>query len=672
MKNKKLLKQITPYLIIIVIALVVFSIILILYLTSEKKMTKQPKYKKVFILGIDGMDPKVTSQLIAEGKLPNFKKLSDTGSYLLLNTSTPPESPVAWTSIATGTNPGKHGLFDFIRRDPKKMVPELSLSKASTGLTGTQYNSYVKAEPFWITTSNFNVPTTIIRWPLTFPPEEIKGNILSGLGVPDIKGLLSGYTFFTTQEVKHDKTSPNSLMQVRVQDGVIDTEIGGPRVQNFKQVGTTTTPLRIKINNKGSDSSATLILGKKEYEVNEGEWSEWIRVEFKIGPLKKVYGIFKVHVNSLEPFEMFATTVQIDPKNPVVDISYPKDYSAQLAKEIGLFSTLGMPEETDAFSDGRLDSKAFQEHLAQLEEEKDAIFWKEFENFKQQETGLYAFVYDASDRIQHMYWDDRVLEQDEGATGDENNDKNKISINSVVSDFYARKDALLGKVLNQLDKDNDNETALFIVSDHGFTSFERAVCINTWLYENGYLSLKKDAKITEQDSGALFKYVNWTNTKAYALGFASIYINLKDREAKGIVSEQEKQALVDEIIKKLEFFGDEKTGKRVIYKAYRKEDIYTGDYVDEAPDIIIGFNPGYRMDWKTPIGGFSTEIITDNSKQWKGDHLVDPSFVPGVLFSNLKLKQSGGSSHQTDLAPTILDAFGIPIPSKLDGKSLLR
>jgi predicted AlkP superfamily phosphohydrolase/phosphomutase len=344
---------------------------------------------------------------------------------------------------------------------------------------------------------------------------------------------------------------------------------------------------------------------------------------------------------------MYITTIQIDPENPVTAISFPHKYSGDLAKDIGLYYTLGMPEETDPFIDGKISEKMFLEQVNQIEEERDKMFWKEFENFEKIDRGIYAFVYDSSDRLQHVFWEQKILEED------------PIKINKVVEEYWIKKDKFIGEVLKKLDKN----TLLLIVSDHGFTSFERAVSLNTWLVNNGFMVLTKEIG---NEEGALFKYVDWDKTKAYALGFNSIYVNLKGREPKGIVEDKEK--VIQEIISKLEGLKD--GGKKVVNKAYKTSELHSGEYVNNGPDIIVGYNPGYRTSWQTAVGGFTKEVLADNEKIWDGDHLVDPKFVPGILFSNAKFNVE--SASQMDVAPTILDAIGIEVPEAIDGKSLLR
>ncbi len=638
MAKKKRINALTYVIIIIFICLIV----VLGGLVGMQKKNTASKYEKVLVIGIDGMDPKILDKLFSEGKLPNLKKLSESGSYMNLNTSYPPHSPVAWTSIATGTNPGKHNIFDFIRRNPETHMPELSLSKTVAGIAGTNYESYVKADPFWRIISKAGIPSTIIRWPVTFPPEKVEGNLLSGLGVPDVKGFLSGYSFYTSEEVDSEKSS-NKIIVVSEDNGIIDTEVYGPRTKKGNEIVEVPSPMEIRLNN----DSVNIIVQGESYSVDVGEWSPWIRAKFKAGMFRNVYGTFKAYLVSIEPFKMYVTAMQIDPENPVVDISSPKDYSAELAKEIGDYYTLGIPEETDGLIDGRFDDKAFLSQVYEIDAERTKMFWKEFKNF---DKGVYAFVFDSSDRVQHMFWNTKLL----------NNET--LKVDKAIEDYLVKKDKFVAEVLGKI----DNETLLMIISDHGFSSFERAVSINTWLVENGFMTL--NGEIDENDDGALFKNVDWSKTRAYSLGFNSLYINLKGREGNGVVVNKKK--VVDEIIAKLENLTDPKTGKKAVNKAYRSEEIYDGPLMNDAPDIIIGYNPGYRMSWQTAIGGFTKEVFSDNTKHWAGDHLIDPKFVPGVLFSNIKINKT--SASQMDVAPTILDALNVTIPKEMDGRSLIR
>jgi len=630
-KRKLSIKKLTIF--IIICCIIVCFVILF---SGEEKMVKS-RYDKILLIGIDAMDPKVTDKLMSEGMLPNFLRLKEIGSFSKLSTVLPAESPVAWTTIATGTNPGKHGLFDFVTRNPENYLLEVSITKQKSKYS-TKFESPVKGIPFWRITSDAKIPTTVIRWPATFPPDKVNGVMFSGEGVPDIRGFSSGYYIYTSEGLDEEKK-----IKVSVNDGMINSKVFGP-------LGTDRKSIEKSIQIKVDKDKATIIVDNKEYPVDVGGWSDWIRIDFKVGFMKKVSAIAKAYLFSIEPeFNMYLSSIQIDPENPVVDFSYPSKYSKELADAIGLYNTLGMPEDTNALNENAITDKVFLEQVAQIEDERNKMFWYEFNRF---DKGVLAFVFDSGDRLQHMHWDEKNLfNVEEG-----------LSVNKEVIDYYIKKDKLLEEVLNKI----DNKTALMVFSDHGFTSFERAVSINTWLVENGFMTLTND--YNENDEGALFKFVDWSKTKAYSLGFAGIYINLKGREGQGIVEEAEKEEVINNIIKKLEDFKDPKNNQKVITNAYKREEIYDGDYVEDAPDIVIGFEPGYRMSWQSAIGGLTPEPVIDNLKRWNGDHIVDPSHVPGVLFTNFKINNENPSL--LNIAPTVLDILKIEIPKEMDGESL--
>ena len=197
------------------------------------------RYDKMLIIGIDGMDPKITNKLISEGMLPNFLKLKEMGSFLKLKTVLPAESPVAWTTIATGTNPGKHGLFDFVTRNPENYLLEVAITKQKSRYS-TKFESPIKGTPFWRITSDAKIPTTIIRWPATFPPDKVSGVMLSGEGVPDIRGFSSGYYIYTSE---YSKKNEEKTIKVSVNDGIINSKVFGPLGKDRKPIE---KPIQIK------------------------------------------------------------------------------------------------------------------------------------------------------------------------------------------------------------------------------------------------------------------------------------------------------------------------------------------------------------------------------------------------------------------------------------------
>jgi predicted AlkP superfamily phosphohydrolase/phosphomutase len=232
----------------------------------------------------------------------------------------------------------------------------------------------------------------------------------------------------------------------------------------------------------------------------------------------------------------------------------------------------------------------------------------------------------------------------------------------VIADLYWRADALVGKALGFV----DDQTVLFVLSDHGFASFRRGVNLNSWLHANGYLALADGAT----ESGPYFQGVDWSRTRAYALGLGGLYINRKGREAAGIVPPGEVEALTGELIAKLSNLRDEELGQTAIRRAYATGSLYQGPYLDAAPDLIIGYNDGYRISWDAATGTVGRRVIEDNDKAWSGDHSIDPPLVPGVLFSNRAIDAEDPGIE--DLAPTALELFGIEKPEWMEGKAVFR
>ncbi len=561
---------------------------------------------KVVLLGIDAMDAGLVEKMIAEGKLPNFQRLN----YARLQSTVPPETPVAWSAAATGMNPGGYGIYDFITR--KGYTPVLTLTEEKRGLVSTSYISGMKGTPLWKIVGDAGIPVTVIKWPVTFPAQAVNGKLLTGLGTVDVRGLLNSYSFYTERNITKGENDVGRVVNLEFKNGTAEAFLYGSLV-NGKEAK---LPMRIHIGD-----CISLDINGTVHELDHG-WSDWIRVKFSYGLLRDVYGIFKVYI-STDPFEMYVTSIQIDPENQLLDITYPKEYGKELVDEIGLFYTMGMPEDTKAIEEGRISKEVFLEQVYQIEAEREKIFWKEFDK----SNGLLAFAFDSGDRLQHILWGQKEIEE-----------------------YYIQKDRFLGKLLDRM-----GDTPLIIFSDHGFTDFNRSVNINRWLVENGFMSVN--------GNGMLFDFVNWNETEAYSLGFSSIFVNVKGREPEGIVDNRER--VVDEIIEKLRNLTDPETGKKVIVNLYKREDVYSGKYLDDAPDIIIGFEKGYRMSWHNAIGGITDNVFDTNKDVWIGDHLVDRSRVPGVVFANFEIKKQ---ANIIDIAPTVLELF--KIKPDMDGENL--
>jgi predicted AlkP superfamily phosphohydrolase/phosphomutase len=654
-----------PKLTVAVSGIVLISIGTVSYLFRETEVGKMREYEfeRVILLGIDGIDPKILEDMMAGGKLPSFSRLRETGGFAPLRTSIPPESPVAWSAIATGANPGYFGIFDFILRNPENYLPDLSIlridTKALAALKGSSFLPALKGTPYWEITARAGIPTTVIRWPVTFPPVECPGpiKILAGQGVPDLRGTLGHYGFYTTGSVPEDQEGKEKVTRVSLNaDGFIETSISGPVVSRL--TGRKPAEIPMKIRPDYEDSEITLEIDGSSYRVKEGEWSAWIPLKFEIGLLSHANGICRFYLTRLRPeLELYLSPIQVDPSNPTFTVSYPKEYSGELAREIGTYHTLGIPEDTNALVENRYGEEAFLKSCDELMDEREEMLWFELKRLKK---GLLAIDFDTTDRIQHIFWRSR----DPGHPFYQEEFARKYG--DVIPGYYRRMDRVLGRVLEYADE----KTTVIVFSDHGFTTFRRTFHLNSWLVEHGFMVLKHPS-MRQEGIGELFANVDWQNTRAYALGFGSIYLNLKGREGKGIVEEgEESHRIKQEITELLTQLKDPKTDELAVRAVYDREEIYRGPYREDAPDLVVGLRPGYRISWQSAVGGTPEGLFEDNLKKWTGTHIIDPHYVPGILLMNQKINVENPRS--IDIAPTVLACFGIPRPPEMEGTSLLK
>ncbi len=626
--------------------------------------------KKVIILGFDGIDPDLLSEWMDAGKLPNLKRLGESGTFLELGTTNPAESPVAWSSFATGTNPGKTSIFDFLKRDPQTYMPDFATTSFSEGkfllrffpIEKPSVTCNRKGISFWQIASLNGLKCVVLQAPVTFPPEKVVGGkLLSGLGVPDIRGTQGTFSYYATDvREEGDTEMGGKITQVKIKNRKIETVIYGPKNRLSERHEDILVPLEIEIIN---DKQAIIKVQDREEKLDVGQWSDWFVIKFKMNPLIKVYGMGRFYLISIKPeFRLYLSPINFYPKKPPFPISYPKSFCKKLAEEIGLYKTLGWAIDTWALSENRIDEKTFLEDLFYTMNQREEIMMN---MLKKKDFDLFLFIFQASDRVQHMFW--RLIDETHPAYDKEKAEKYGDAILKV----YQKMDEIIGEVMPFVDED----TTLFVVSDHGFHSFRKAVNLNTWLVKNGYMTLSsekgKEYKLEDLfGKGEFWPNVDWQRTKAYALGLGDIYINLKGREIYGIVKPGNKyNGLKEEIVTKLKNLRDPVTGKRVIVDVYKRENIYKGEYLKEAPDLVVGFNEGYRVSWQTALGGIPHEIIVENKSNWSGDHCsLDPSITQGSFLSNKKF--AGESPSIIDIAPTVLEIFNLPIPEEMDGEPI--
>lgn len=573
---------------------------------------RRARVKKLIFLGLDGFDPQIAERLMSEGRLPNLARLKEQGGYRRLRTTYPPLSPVAWSTFATGVNPGRHNIFDFLSRDLRTYVPELSSAKIRPGSIEMRR----KSEPFWKILGRHAIRSTILRVPITFPPDRFSGHMLSAMGAPDLRGTQGDYTLYA-ENGRHVKNCRALLRTETSYEG----EIEGPPGEFLPFRITEDTVLRVSGN---------------AYPLKPGEYTPWIRLRFR-----STQGLARFLLVEKEPLTLYVTPIQIDPENPALPISHPPYFALYLAKLLGAYATAGMAEDTSALNEGAIDSEAFLLQAKAIQREREAMFFSSLDRLKR---GTIACVFDTTDRVQHMFYRQHEAEPAE----------------SVIVRLYEDMDRIVARTMSYVDR----ETALFVLSDHGFCSFRRAVNLNSWLRREGYLTLENGAK----ESGEYFGGIDWSRTRAYTFGLGGVYINQQGREAVGIVAPEDANSLIEELRRKLAGLRDEQTGEIAILDAWPSNQIYRGPYMSGAPDLVIGYAAGYRASWDAAVGKATNEVFAGNDRPWSGDHCVDPSLVPGVLFSNLKISASEPGIE--DMAPTALDLFGISAPAWMEGKTV--
>ncbi len=621
--------------------------------------------KNMFVLGIDGMDPRLLEKFAGEGIMPNFTKLMNQGSYSPLGSSVPPQSPVAWSNFITGMDPGGHGIFDFIHRDSTTYLPTFSaalvrdprniikLGSWRIPLSSGKVLLLRKGRAFWQILDEHNIPCTIFRVPSNFPPVESDARSMSGMGTPDLLGTYGTFSYYTDDPAFASlNVSGGRIYPVQVDNGAIETTITGPENTMKEGKPDLTAPLSVYIDRQ--NRAAKIDIGGEEIILETGEWSPWVEVSFHIiGPLHTVRGIVRFYLKSLEPFfRLYMSPVNIDPAHPALPISIPGGYASELCKKIGLYYTQGMPEDTKALEWGVLDDNEFIHQADIVFKERLKMLDAALDEY---ESGFNFFYFSTLDQSTHMLW--RNMDPDHPAhTADAA--RHQLALRNL----YARMDSVLAVVQKRLPP----ETALIVMSDHGFAPFYKKFNLNTWLYKNGFLRLNNPDELEEHH---LLGDVRWSRTRAYALGINGLYINLRGRERHGSVRPgRDYEALIHELTARLIAVRDPESGEPVIGRVYRTSRIYHGNEQANAPDLIVGYHRGYRSSDQSALGNFTKDIITLNTSKWSGDHCMAAAEVPGVFLSNRKIAVE--DPNLTDLAATILDYYGIPKTRGMVGRAL--
>ena len=483
----------------VVVGLLLWPIRFVIRLITRKRPPRPPRIKRAVIIGLDGLDPELVKRFMAEGRLPNMSRLAEAGMFNELGTTYPAMSPVAWSSFATGVDPAKHGIFDFLTRDPKSYQPDLSstdirpptkhvdIGKYRIPIGRPQLKLLRKSRAFWEVLGKYQVPCAILRVPITFPAEPFDGTLLSAMCVPDLQGSQGSFTYYSSAgddgaAVGGRRISVSARDKETKKGTVkhIESHLEGPPNPIRRDGELLRLPFTVEYGGptkgeaKGGDSApdAFLRAGKERVPLRVGEYTDWVPVSFSLGIGAKLRGICRFRLLSLEPdFKLYVTPLNIDPENPILPISHPKIFSIFLSKLIGRYATLGLAEDTWALNEGVLDEDAFLEQAWANHDEREAMF---FEMLRRTPKGLITCVFDGTDRIQHMFM--RYLDDGHPALASApDNPKYK----EVIPDTYARMDEMVGRVLDDIDiKDPQNLVA--VISDHGFQTFRRGINLNSW------------------------------------------------------------------------------------------------------------------------------------------------------------------------------------------------
>jgi predicted AlkP superfamily phosphohydrolase/phosphomutase len=593
--------------------------------------------KQVIVIGVDGMDPGFVERHWAD--LPNLANMRAQGSFSRLATTTPPQSPTAWSTFITGLDASEHGIFDFVHRDPATMQPFLSMSQTTPArfriplgpyelpLVRSQVASLRRGKAFWQTLGEHGIPATIVHMPVNYPPVD-SGEGLAGMGTPDLRGTQGTFSYYTEDPGDTPRTvSGGVIFRAEVAGGRAVLRLKGP--PNTLRRDQRASAIKLIVDVDPVQPLARLTIGDSIAIVREGEWSEWLPADFPLVPfLVSVRGMVRVFAKQLHPrFELYVSPINADPSLPDLPISAPSSFSREISRRIGRFYTLGIPEDTSAMRQGVFDLPEFlaQSRLV-LDDERKLLDYS-LERFR---DGLLFFYFSSVDQNSHMLWGQHDAE---------------------LLEVYRAVDAAIGEVLQR-----KPAAELMVMSDHGFASFDRWVDLNHWLNEQGLLALRNDPP-----------EIDWARTKAYALGLNGLYLNLIGRERPGRVPNgPQSRALIDRIRNALLALRDPANGRAPIETVVATN--VTGPNARIAPDLIVGYAPGYRVSWETGAGGFTNATFGDNTDAWIADHCINAADVPGVLFTTRKLQL--GDPSLKDLPVSLLALFDIAPEPGMTGHSI--
>jgi len=587
----------------------------------------------------------------------------------------------------------------------------------------------VAVDAFWDVAARAGLRSVVLDAAMSWDRPTVEGaRVIGGLGMPDCRGENGQWFVYTTDEFEIDKeplgrssTTAGTIFRLdEWRDGVIDSQIYGPK--NFYELGRieeevaeitealkpehdigwkegtrlrerqkellrretegarTTVPMKLE----RKDGGVRVTIGGKAQDLAEGEWSDWYDLNFRINALIEANAVTRVKVLHLdEPFTLFVNTLDVDPRDPQFwqPASKPADYSTELAKLVGgPFETFGWACATMPFKDKVVDAETM------LEDIEFTMKWREDitrASMERDDWDVMMSVFSTPDRVQHMcyqfYDPGHPLYDEEAASRRMVFFGKEIELREAIPVIYEQIDRIIGWVSAALAP----EDTLIICADHGFNSFREQVSLNNFLAEKGYLKVAEDLPSTKYDSGLLF--VDWSQTKAYAVGLGMIYLNLEGREAEGIVPPAQAREVMEEIRRDLLALTDPRPGmggEPVVETVTIIDDVHDGRFRDREGDLMVGIKPPYRVSWGTTTGGIALvkddrgaivagPVFSENASNWSGDHVsISPRFVSGLFGCNRKVELPAEGPHLLHIAPTVLSLFGVECSSELDKRAL--
>jgi len=570
---------------------------------------------KTIIVGLDAFDPKFFETLHEQGKTPHLSKYLKNNGYSRFQISNPAQSEVSWTSIATGLNPGGHGMFDFVHRNPKNYGINVSLLPTKQSLVGMQFTPPHTAETIFDHAVLNGYPATSLWWPATFPARLTSPvNSIPGLGTPDIAGKLGVGILFSASELGDD--APDKTEIQKLTSGTNSSTFGGDLIGPAKQKGGKLIPTTVPFSLQFSDQdSAKFTIAKNSFDLRFGEWSPVFEISFKMSMLISLKAVTRaILIKGKDEPQLYFLPLQIHPLSSAWPYASPRNFAKKTWQDHGPFLTLGWPQDTTGLNEGILKEDQFLTLAEDILTTREQVFMSQLENYRE---GVLGIVFDTLDRVQHMFWKDRP---------------------ELIEQWYLKMDALIGRIESKITATGNQDAQLLLLSDHGFENFDYKVNLNKWLVDEGYLKTYEPESKTLSDT-------DWYRSQAYAIGLNSLYLNLAGREGKGQVTEEDRDGEIDKIkTKLLNWKGPD--GKHVISSILTNEEAFDGPISTYGPDLVIGYAPGYRASAETGTGSWSDQQIVANNDHWNSDHCIDPNAVPGVIFSNRGLDGLSSPSYR--------------------------